>query len=62
VRVISSWFRISPWSRWIRWSYVLTEWLLAPLRRVIPPFGMIDITPIVAYILLRVVQSFLRIP
>jgi YggT family protein len=48
-RVISSWVRISPYSPWIRWSYTLTEWMLAPLRRVIPTLGTIDITPIVAF-------------
>ncbi len=53
VRVISSWVRISPYSRWVRWSFVLTEWLLAPLRRIIPPLGMIDITPIVAYFVIQ---------
>ena len=52
VRVISSWLPISPYSRWIRWSFTLTEWLLRPIRRVIPPLGMIDITPVVAYLLL----------
>ena len=60
VRVVSSWVRISPYSRWIRWSYGLTEWLLAPLRRVIPTIGgMIDISPIVAYFLLRFVGGAL---
>lgn len=59
VRVLSSWFRISPYSAWIRWSYVLTEPILAPLRRVIPPFGMMDVTPIVAYFLLRIFASLL---
>ena len=62
VRVISSWLPISPYSRWIRWSYVLTNWMIAPLQRVIPRIGMIDITPIVAWILLNVVQSVLSIP
>jgi YggT family protein len=52
VRVISTWLPISPYSRWIRWSYTLTEWLLGPIRRVIPPLGMVDITPVVAYLLL----------
>jgi YggT family protein len=37
----------------VRWSFVLTEWLLAPLRRIIPPLGMIDITPIVAYFVIQ---------
>ena len=55
VRVISSWFRLSPYSPWVRWSYVLTEPILRPLRQFIPPFGMIDVTPIVAYFLLKLV-------
>jgi len=65
VRVLSSWLPISPYSRWIRWTYPLTNWILVPLRRVIPNLGMIDITPIVAYLLLswvleRVVIGILR--
>jgi YggT family protein len=59
VRVISSWIRISPYSPWIRWTYGLTEWLLAPLRRVVPTIGMIDITPIVAYYVLLIVGNAL---
>jgi YggT family protein len=59
VRVISSWVRISPYSRWVRWSFVLTEWLLAPLRRIIPPLGMIDITPIVAFFVIQLLGGAL---
>ena len=57
VRVLSTWIQISPYSVWIRWSYVLTEWMLAPLRRVIPMFGAVDVTPIVAFLLLGIIQS-----
>jgi len=57
VRVLSTWLPISPYSRWIRWSYVLTEWMLAPLRRVIPLLGPIDITPIIAFFALGLIQS-----
>ena len=57
VRIVSSWFGMSPYSPWIRWSYHLTEPILGPLRRVVPTIGMIDITPIVAYILLRVLEG-----
>jgi YggT family protein len=57
VRVISSWIRVSPYSPWVRWSYGLTEWMLAPLRRVIPLLGGIDITPIVAYLLLGLLEA-----
>jgi YggT family protein len=57
VRVLSSWVGGTPFSPWWRWSFVLTEWIIAPLRRVVPTFGMIDITPIIAYVLLRLAQS-----
>jgi len=57
VRVVSSWLPVSPSSPWIRWSYVVSEPILKPLRQVIPSIGPIDITPIVAYILIGVLQS-----
>jgi YggT family protein len=56
-RVIASWVGGGPYSKWWRWSYVLTEWFLAPLRQVIPTIGMIDITVIVAYFGLRLLES-----
>jgi YggT family protein len=59
VRVMASWVRISPYSRWIRWSFTLTEWLVAPLRRRLPPLGMFDISPIVAYAILWAVGALL---
>lgn len=59
VRVISSWVGGSTFSPWFRWSFVLTEWIIAPLRRVVPTFGMIDITPIVAYFLVQIVAGLL---
>jgi YggT family protein len=59
VRVISSWVRVSPYSPWVRWSYGFTEWMLAPLRRLIPLLGGIDITPIVAYLLLGLLEGVL---
>jgi YggT family protein len=62
VRVLSSWLPISPYSRWIRWSYVLTDWMIIPLRRLIPTIGMIDITPIVAWFGLSLLQRLLGIP
>ncbi|MBL0169372.1 MAG: YggT family protein [Gemmatimonadaceae bacterium] len=56
-RVISSWVGGSPYSKWWRWSYVITEPILAPLRRVIPNIGMFDITIIVAYFGLQLLES-----
>jgi YggT family protein len=58
VRVIASWVRASPYRWWVRWSYVLTEPLLRPLRRLIPPVGgMLDLTPLVAYFILTLLSG-----
>lgn len=58
VRVILSWVRVRPGHWIVRWSYNLSEPLLRPLRRLIPPLGMMDITPIIGYLLLNLLQSF----
>ena len=60
VRVIASWLPIGPYSRWVRWSFTLSEPLLRPLRRVIPAFGSIDITPIVAFFALGIIEGLVR--
>lgn len=59
VRVVLSWVRSRPGTWYHRLSWRLTEWFLRPLRRLVPMIGMIDITPIVAWILLAVVQGLL---
>jgi YggT family protein len=59
VRVLTSWFPISPYSKWVRWSYVLTEWMIAPLRKIVPKIGMIDITPIVAWLALSLLEGLI---
>ena len=58
VRVFSGWVRVSPYSKWIRWSYTLSEPILRPLRQIVPALGMIDITPIIAYVLLSILEGF----
>ena len=62
VRVLTSWLPVSPSSRWVRWSFVLTNWMIVPLGRIVPRVGMFDISPIVAWILIDIVQSVLGIP
>lgn len=47
----------------IRVNYALrtvTEPIVAPLRRFIPPIGMFDITPLVAILLLFALQRIVR--
>ena len=57
VRVLGTWFSQGRYSPWTRWSYALTDWFMAPLQRVVPTIGMLDITPIVAYFGLGLLQS-----
>ena len=57
VRVLASWFPRATETTWVRWSFGATEWMLRPLRRVIPSFGMVDITPIAAYFILQLVEG-----
>jgi YggT family protein len=52
VRVISSWIGLGPFSRLVRPAYRLTDWLVVPLRRLLPTFGPFDLSPMLAWILL----------
>ncbi|MFT4252561.1 MAG: YggT family protein [Caulobacter sp.] len=45
-----------------RFLDAVTTPLLAPLRRVIPPLGGVDITPIILFLIIVGVQSFLLYP
>ena len=58
VRVILTWIPIRPGAWYSRWSYTLTEPMLRPLRKFIPLIGMMDITPIVAWFVLGLLQGF----
>jgi YggT family protein len=58
VRVIVSWIGASPYSKPMRVVYGLTDWLLDPLRKVIPPLGAFDLTPLVAYLMLSLARWF----
>jgi YggT family protein len=58
IRVLSSWVHSLARVAWLRWTYRLTEPLLAPLRAVIPSMGPFDITPLVLYYLLQFVGGF----
>lgn len=59
VRALMSWFNPSPENPIARIVYEITEPVLSPLRRIVPRIGMIDITPIVAILLMQVIESVL---
>ena len=56
VRVIMSWVG-GQYSRIGRAAIVLTEWFLAPLRRALPQFGMVDLSPLVAWFALVLLRG-----
>ena len=58
VRVFASWFRVNPFSWWMRLAHTLTEWILKPLRQLLPPLGgMIDLSPLIAWFLLGLLEG-----
>jgi len=59
-RALLSWF--DPRGEWAitRILADVTDPLIAPLRRVIPPVGMLDLSFIVAIILIQVLERLLR--
>jgi len=59
LRAILSWFSPGPTNMLVSILYQVTEPLLAPLRRIVPRVGMLDLTPLVAIILLQLIGSLL---
>ena len=58
VRVIASWFGVSEYRRWIRPLVLISDWIIQPIRRILPPTGMIDFSPMVAWLVLWVARGF----
>ena len=62
-RVIVSWIPISedsPFAPIVRMIYQITEPILGPIRRLIPGLGMFDLSPMIAIILLMVIQNIVN--
>jgi YggT family protein len=59
-RVLLSWFRLDPYHPVVNFIYQITEPILRPLRNIIPPLGMIDISPIVALILMDIIRRIIQ--
>jgi len=55
IRSLMSWFTVDPINILVNIVHTITEPMLAPLRRVLPRLEMIDLSPMVAIILLYVV-------
>lgn len=57
IRIVFSWGMVGYGNRVMRFLLNATDPLLIPLRRMIPPVGMFDISPIVAFIILWLFQA-----
>lgn len=57
IRIVFSWGMVSYRNRVMRFLINTTEPLLGPLRRMIPPLGMMDISPIFAFIIIWLLQA-----
>jgi YggT family protein len=57
MRIIFSWGMVSYSNRIMRFLVNATEPLLGPLRRIIPPLGPMDISPIFAFLILWLFQQ-----
>lgn len=60
IRALMSWFNPSPENPIVRFVNEITDPILVPLSRLVPRIGMIDISPIVAIVLLNAIQFMLE--
>jgi len=59
VRIIISWVGADPYNEIVRIVYMVTDPLLAPFRALPLRLGAIDFTPVVAFLVLSVLKSFI---
>ncbi len=58
-RVVISWVSPGQTNTVTNILYLVTEPILAPLRRVLPKYGRLDFSPMAAVIILRIIISFI---
>lgn len=58
-RVIGTWFGVFQHTRWMRPAYFLTDWIVNPIRKFLPPVGALDVSPIAAWLALWILKAFL---
>lgn len=59
IRIILSWFQISPFSEAVSILYRITDPILLPFRKLPLQIGMMDLSPILAFILLTFLDHFM---
>jgi len=59
-RAIISWITPYPYHPLVRFLYKVTEPILAPIRKIIPPIGGIDISPVIVIFTIFIIQNLLH--
>ena len=57
VAVITSWMQLPPGNPIVHYSRMLTEPFLAPIRKLLPPMGGLDFSPLILLFLLRFIRG-----
>ncbi len=57
IRVLLSWIRPDPYNPIVRTLIQITDPILLPFQRLIPPIGGMDFSPIIALIALELVRN-----
>lgn len=60
IRVVFSWVSPFPTNPVSRLAWALTEPVLAPIRRALPPMSGIDLSPLVVWLVVIVLLGLLR--
>ncbi|GAB4551314.1 MAG: hypothetical protein OHK0023_18100 [Anaerolineae bacterium] len=58
-RILLSWINPDPYSPIVQTIHNLTEPILAPVRKVLPPAGMFDLSPMVVLIGAVIIEGLL---
>jgi YggT family protein len=57
IRVVASWLGRGRYTKWLRPFYWLTDWLVEPIRRLLPTAGSFDFSPLVALLVLWLLKQ-----
>ena len=64
IRVILSWVRVNSYNKYVALIFQLTDIILDPIKNLMSKLGidtgMIDLSPIIAYFLLQLMENALR--
>ena len=59
IRILLSWFRVAEDNFFVQILFNITNPILLPFQKIIPPIGMIDFSPIAAFIALEIIRELL---